>query len=239
MQNFFISAQSLFQYHAILLDDLLSGKIRSGLLIMLNPWVLDDAKRALLKKAVDGRFVFWLHAPGIMDPVKGVDPAASKALTGYELFRVEHAEAIVKVRTTARGRELGLPESWAVMSGTPLLMAVKTVDGDEVLATWLDGSAAVVMRADSLYCGTPRYPWELARLAAQRAGVHLYTDTDCVFYTDGRNMVLHGTKEGVVTLSLPRKAVVHDVVTGKVVTTEPVDKLEVPLKFAETRILRY
>ena len=53
------------------------------------------------------------------------------------------------------------------------------------------------------------------------------------------NMVLHGTKDGVVTLSLPRKAIVYDVVTDKAVTTEAVDKLEVPLKFAETRILRY
>lgn len=66
-----------------------------------------------------------------------------------------------------------------------------------------------------------------------------YTDTDCVFYTDGMNMVLHGTKDGVATLSLPRKAIVYDVVTDKAVTTEAVDKLEVPLKFAETRILRF
>ena len=222
-----------------LLEDLLNGKIRSRLLVMLNPWVLDEAKRARLKQAVDGRFVVWMHAPGIMDPEKGVDLAASKALTGYELFRVANSEKIVKATATARGRELGLPENWSVMSGTPLLMAVKPADGDEVLATWPDGSAAVVMRADSIYCGTPRCPWELARLAARRAGIHLYTDTDCVFYTDGVNMVLHGTKNGVVTLSLPRKAVVYDVLTGKAVTAEAVDKLQVPLKFAETRILRY
>ena len=97
----------------------------------------------------------------------------------------------------------------------------------------------VRVRADSICCGTPRCPWELARLAARRAGVHLYTDTDCVFYTDGMNMVLHGTKDGVVTLSLPRKAVVYDVLTGKAVTAEAVDELQMPLKFAETRILRY
>ena len=145
----------------------------------------------------------------------------------------------ITATATARGRELGLPENWPVMARTPLLMAVKPVDGDEILATWPDGSAAVVMRANSIYCGTPRYPWALARLAAQRAGIHLYTDTDCVFYTDGMNMVLHGTKDGVVTISLPRKAIVYDVVTDKAVTTEAVDKLEVPLKFAETRILRY
>lgn len=53
------------------------------------------------------------------------------------------------------------------------------------------------------------------------------------------NMVLHGTKDGTVTLSLPKKAIVYDVVDGKPVTAEAVDKLEVPLKFAETRILRY
>ena len=222
-----------------LLDDLLAGKVSSKLLMMLNPWVLDDAKRAQLKKVIDGRFVFWLHAPGIMDPVKGLDLAASKALTGYELVRVENAETVITATATARGRELGLPENWPVMARTPLLMAVKPVDGDEILATWPDGSAAVVMRANSIYCGTPRYPWALARLAAQRAGIHLYTDTDCVFYTDGMNMVLHGTKDGVVTISLPRKAIVYDVVTDKAVTTEAVDKLEVPLKFAETRILRY
>ena len=101
-----------------------------------------------------------------------------------------------------------------------------------------DGSAAVVLRGNSLFCATPQLPRELLRLAARQAGVRLYTDDECVLYSDGVNVLVHATHEGPVTLRLPQAAMVFDALNGQALTSTAQATLRLELRFGETRIVR-
>lgn len=220
-----------------MLDDLIAGKVSSRLVVLQNSWVLDGARRKGLKSALSGKFALWCHAPGVLDPVSGVSLAESRELTGYGLRRLEPLQESMVIKSTELGQSLGMPKEWWIEAKTPLLMSVEEGEGDQVLARWWDGSAAVVLRENSIFCGSTKVPWELLRLACQRAGVHVWTDRECVFYTDDKLVVLHATNAGDVTLTLPKAGRVFDAIGGKMLTNGKASKLAVGLKFGETRVL--
>ncbi|NMA47919.1 MAG: hypothetical protein GX945_15290 [Lentisphaerae bacterium] len=225
-------------YGQYFLDDVLAGRVAGRLLVLQNPWVMNAEQRRQLKQAVADKFVLWCHAPAVLDPVQGVTLAASQELTGFALTRLEGETSPETVQATARGRELGLPAEWAVRKNTPLLFAVQTTPTDEVLACWPDGAAAVVLRGKALFCASPQLPRELLRLAARQAGVHLYTDDECVLYSDGVNILVHATKEGPVTLRLPQASMLSDAINGQPLTSTAQTTLRLDLRFGETRIVR-
>ena len=111
----------------------------------------------------------------------------------------------------------------------------------ETLATYPDGSAAVVLRraADgwSLFVGPPGLTSDLLRLAARKAGVHLYTQTDCNVYANGPVVALHAAQDGPITLDTGHRGQVLDALSGNLIGTGPCVTL--PLKKGETRVLRY
>jgi hypothetical protein len=76
------------------------------------------------------------------------------------------------------------------------------------------------------------------RLAARQAGVHLYTDDECVLYSDGVNILVHATKEGPVTLRLPQASMLSDAINGQPLTSTAQTTLRLDLRFGETRIVR-
>jgi beta-galactosidase len=76
----------------------------------------------------------------------------------------------------------------------------------------------------------------LLRLAAQKAGVHLYTQTDCNVYANGPIVALHAAQDGPVTLDTGRRGPVHDALRGDFLGTGP--RLALPLKKGDTRVLR-
>ena len=122
----------------------------------------------------------------------------------------------------------------------PLFAAGDATD-DEVLATYPDGSAAVAFRATtggpSLFVGVPGLTSDLLRLIARKAGVHLFTETDCNVYASGPFLALHTTQRGALDLSLPRSGPVWDALTGEQVGTGP--RLSLTVERAQTRVLRY
>ena len=221
--------------HYLLTDMLEQDMPEVKLAIYMNPWVLTAKERTLLKQRSANRFALWCFAPGYVDPVAGLHAEQVQELTGFHVTPVH--ETYQQVKSTDEGRAAGLPPEWAVDGAVSMVMAVTEQPGDLVLACWSDGKAAIVQRGNAIYNATTSLSWELLRHAAKAAGVHLYTDQECVFYTDGHFAVLHGIREETVTVTLPAKAnEIYDA-TNMLLIAEHTDKVVIPLKFGETRIL--
>ena len=186
-----------------LLEDLLDGKVAAPVVLLTNAWVLDDRQRERLPHALAGKFAVWHTAAGLVDPEHGATLEDSALLTGFRIERLGTTDAKpAKVHVTPAGLARGL-DDWSVAAPEKLLFRILPAPGDEVLATWPDGTAAVVLRDHALYCATPEMPRALLRLACRLGGAHLWTDDECVLYTDGRYLAIHATRDGAVTLRLP------------------------------------
>jgi hypothetical protein len=92
-------------------------------------------------------------------------------------------------------------------------------------------------RGCSLFVGAPGLSSDLLRLAARRAGVHLYTQTDCNVYDNGPILALHAAQDGPVALDTGRRAPVYDALSGHALGNGPA--LNLSLKKGETRVLRH
>jgi hypothetical protein len=121
------------------------------------------------------------------------------------------------------------------------LFAAVDASPEETLATYPDGSAAVALRRVaggwSIFVGVPGLTSELLRLAARKAGVHLYTETDCNVYANGPIVALHGAQDSTITLDTGRRRKVYDAIDGNLIGSGP--RIALPLKKGETRVLRY
>ncbi len=110
----------------------------------------------------------------------------------------------------------------------------------ETLATYADGSAAVALRKTddgwSLFTGAPGLTSDLLRIAARKANVHLYTDTDCNVYANGPIIVLHASEDGPVTIHTGRSRPVFDAFSGDLASEGP--KVTISMKKGETRVFR-
>ena len=92
------------------------------------------------------------------------------------------------------------------------------------------------LAAQSLFVGAPGLTSELLRLAARKAGVHLYTQTDCNVYANGPIVALHAAQDGPITLDTGRRGQVHDAMTGDPVGIGP--RVTLPMKKGDTRVFR-
>ena len=88
----------------------------------------------------------------------------------------------------------------------------------------------------SSFVGAPGLTSDLLRLAARKAGVHLYTQTECNVYANGPFVALHAAQDGPITLDTGRPGQVHDALSGDLLGKGP--HLILPLKKGETRVLR-
>ncbi len=222
-------------YGQYLLDDVIKGRVHAKLYVFANAWRLDAAKRAALLKATKGSVVIWCYAPGYLDgSTRSLN--AMRELTGMSLQQLSGVTAMAN--PTASGKFLGQP--FGVTQSVRPLFRVADAKTAEVLATYSDGSAAVVQRphngGTSLFVGVPRLTPELLRTAAKQAGVHLFTQTDCVVYANGPFLAIHSTKAGTVQIDTGSSSVVTDVLTGKRMGKGP--KLSLPMGFSETRIMQ-
>lgn len=225
-------------YGQYLLDDFLDGKIDAKLNVFLNPWMLSDSERTLLKERCDGKVNIWCYAPGFLDEEKGGSLETMRDLIGFTLKRVENVKA--QSRPTELGRELGLCAPIGTEQTISPLFAVADAKPEETLAVYSDGSAAVVMRQIgetgwSFFVGPPGLNSSLLRLAARKAGVHLYTKKDCNVYANGSVVVLHGSDSESVDVDFGRSGKIVDLLGGRELGHGP--SLTVPLKKGETRVL--
>jgi hypothetical protein len=252
-------------YGQYLLDDVLAGRVEAKLYVLLNAWSLSADERARLLKATRGSVKIWCYAPGFFDDAAecgrglGAPTAAGmktesrgavapptfqasdamRQLTGFDLKMV--ALPTARATPTEAGGKFGLQQAFGVEKPVKPLFAATDAKPAEVLATYPDGSAAVTVRGArdglSVFVGAPGLTSELLRLVARKAGVHLFTETDCIVYANGRFLALHASQDGVVAVNLGKAGVVRDMLTGAEVAKGP--RFTLPLKRGDTRVLRY
>jgi hypothetical protein len=225
-------------YGQYLLDDVVRGRVQAKLYVFLNAWQLSTAQRQELRRHTRGAFRVWCYAPGWHDGSSS-SPEAMQELTGFRLVPVSPARAWAT--PTDLGEQLGLQTAFGVDGAVTPLFAAADASPEEILATYPDGSAAVALRQShdgwSLFAGAPGLTSELLRLAARKAGVHLYTQTDCNVYANGPIVALHAAQDGPITLDTGRRGRVRDALTGERVGSGP--RVTVPMKKGDTRVLRY
>jgi hypothetical protein len=225
-------------YGQYLLDDVVSGRVHAKLYVFLNAWQLSSAQRQALLRNTRGACRVWCYAPGVHDGDR-TSPEAMQELTGFRLVPVSPARAWAT--PTTLGKQLGLQQAFGVDAPVAPLFAAADASAAEILATYPDGSAAVALRqaagGGSLFVGAPGLTSELLRLAARRAGVHLYTQTDCNVYANGPIVALHAAQDGPITLDTGHRGPVRDAITGQQVGSGPCVTL--PMKKGETCVLRY
>ena len=226
-------------YGQYLVDDLLAGKTTTKLNVMLTSWCLTAEQRTALKKATRGKTNLWCYAPGYLDGRNGSSLEAMKDLTGLTYKKIEQVVSMAK--PTALGESLGLTQTFGLnlRNANPLL-AVTDAKPKEILATYPDGSAAIVLRKESdgtktLFCGVPGLSTELLRLAAKEVGVHLYTQTDCVVYANGPYAYFYGVEDGTVEVDLNESGTILDLQSDETLGTG--SKVKLSLKKGEGRIL--
>lgn len=222
-------------YGQYLLDDVSAGRVDAKMFVFLNAWCLSPDQRRQILDATRGKLRIWCYAPGYQQP-DGTNLDAMRELTGFKLDKVSPEKAWAE--STHAGRQLGLTAGFGVQKPlTPLFAAVDATP-DETLATYPDGSAAIALRqtADgwSLLVGPPGLTSELLRVAARKAGVHLFTETDCNVYASGPYVVLHASQAGPVQVDTGRVGPLVDLLSGEQLGQGP--KVTLPLKFGQTRV---
>jgi hypothetical protein len=223
-------------YGQYLQDDVIAGKVKAKLYVLLTAWCLSPAEREQLLAATRGGTRIWCYAPGCQEDDRA-SPEAMQELTGFQLKRVAPAKAMA--RPTAAGQRLGLHEAFGTDGPVKPLFAAGDATAEETLATYPDGSAAVALRrrADgaSLFVGAPGLTSELLRLAARAAGVHLFTQHDCNVYANGPYLVLHASQDGPLEIDTGNPGPIRDLLDGQAVGRGP--RITLPMKKGETRVL--
>lgn len=223
-------------YGQYLLEDIIADRVDAKMYVFLNAWCLTPAERKQLLAATRGRLKIWCFAPGYQEPER-ISPEAMQELTGLRLVPLAKAKALAT--PTGAGQMLGLKEKFGPDKVIEPLFAAEDAKPEEVLARYPDGSAAVALRhtADgwSLFVGPPGLTADLLRIAARKAGVHLFTSTDCNVYANGPYLVLHGSQAGPVALDVGRPGPVQNLLTGQCVGQGP--QVTLPLNQGETLIL--
>ncbi len=224
-------------YGQYLLDDVLKGRVHPKLFVFLNAWQLSEKQRQALRRETRGTCRIWCYAPGYHAGNQS-SLEAMRELTGFRL------ETVAAPRTwatpTESGKQLGLQTPFGIESAVLPLFAATDVSPEETLATYPDGSAAIALRrlSDgwSLFVGAPGLSSELLRVAAKKAGVHLYTETDCNVYANGPIVGLHAAQDGPIRLDAGRKSAIYDALSGKLLGNGP--EISLPMNRGDTRVLR-
>ena len=225
-------------YGQYMLDDVCAGRVSPRLQFFLAAWSLTDEQRTMLRQRRQKDVTrVWCHAPGYIRP-DGFDLQGLADLTG---FRVQPVDLKTAVATpTTEGCEIGITASWGPKEHLTPLFAVITQPGDRVLATFSDGSPAVVLRtsptATDAYVSVPAVSSQLIRALAQAAGVHLYTQEDAVVCADGDLASIHVLADGPLTVTMPRAGAVTDVFSGR--DFGPGPAVTIPARKGETLLLR-
>ncbi|GHT26963.1 hypothetical protein FACS18942_05390 [Planctomycetales bacterium] len=232
-------------YGQYLLDDFLNGKVETKVNVFAAEYQLSDETRNALKQktAKSGTANIWCFAPAFLTPNRGGSIETMTDLTGFQFKQLNKNNA-AKVNAwaepTALGKSLGLEAGFGLKHPLEPLFAVADAKESEVLATYSDGSPAIVMRLGkngefNVFSGAPGLTSSLLRLAARKINVHLYTETDCNVYVNGDALVLHGAVDGNVKINFGKECKVSDYLDGAVIGSGTT--LTLPLKFGETRVL--
>jgi beta-galactosidase len=224
-------------YGQYLLDDVLRNRVHARLWVFLDAWRISSAERKTLLASTRGGCRVWCYAPGLYQADQ-VSLASMQQLTGLRLGPVTPVKAWAT--PTLTGQKLGLESAFGIEGAVNPLYAALDATAAEVLATYPDGSAAVALRklssGWSLFVGVPGLTSDLLRIAAVKAGVHLYTQTDCNVYANGGCLAFHASQDGPLRIDTAQPGRVEDAMTGESLGLGPV--LSVTVKKGDTLVLR-
>jgi hypothetical protein len=224
-------------YGQYLLDDVLDNRVRAKLYVFLNAWNLSASDRSKLLAVTRGAGCIWCYAPGYFEGER-VALEAMRELTGFNLKKVSPASA--RATPTEVGKREGMARLLGVNKPVQPLFAAAEVPPQEVLASYSDGSAAVVIRKKpeglSVFAGPPGLTTDLLRSVARKAGVHLFTGSECNVYANGKFLALHASQDGAVVIDIGESGPITDMLTGEKVSDS--SQCTLALKRGETRVLR-
>ncbi|MGA2502166.1 MAG: beta-galactosidase, partial [Tepidisphaeraceae bacterium] len=225
-------------YGQYLLDDVLEGRVHAKVYVLLNAWCLSATEREKLLKATHGATRIWCYAPGYFDDER-VSHDAMRQLTGFELKKSASPKSFAS--PSEAGKKLGMLRAFGVQRPIQPQFAAADATGDEILATYPDGSPAIAMRraADgtSIFVGAPGLTSELLRLAARAGGAHLFTEVDCNIYATGRFLAVHASQDGPLLIDVGQSADIADLLTAE--TLGAGRRIQLPIKRGQTRVLKY
>ena len=241
-----------------LLDDLLEGGLPPyKLYIFLNPFHLNDQRRAALKSVLrrDGRTALWLYAPGLLNsdapaeqPALHVDYMTD--LTGLRFVQCDGAwSPLMHLTNFTHPATRGLPQDWFWGSTNPIGPTFHLEDEQAVtlgqvvytLGRCKPGLGLRTFNADSpakswtsIYCASPDIPAPVLRGLARNAGVHLYSEDGDVLYATPTLLSVHSVAGGPRTFKLPRTAeVVYDLFNRRIIARDTAE-FQVDLEPAST-----
>jgi len=217
------------------------------------------------KVAAGGATALWLYAPGLINPDAGPKLAVShmEELTGFDFdfkrgnFRpriVINDPRHPLVRSLPRDKYFGRPTRAMFGSfetrykGHLLELTASLTDPLFYLADSTQAAGAIFAGENlpaigeteragyrSIYLGAKYAQAEFLRAAAVRAGVHIYCDSDDIFYADNDFAVIHAAKGGVKTLRFPQQVDLYEVFENKFYG-RGVREISFPMEFGQTRV---
>jgi hypothetical protein len=243
------------------LDDLLDddGSARLPdykLYVFLNPFHLDDARRAKLKKVLrrNGKVALWLYAPGYLNTDSAAPLSVNNMtdLTGITFGQGDSPWGpFMHVTNFQHPITRGLPQDWFWGTTNPIGPLFHVEDpsaatlGQVVyaLGRCKPGFAVKTFGSDtaqdswsSVYCATPDIPAPVLRGIARFAGVHLYNEDGDVLYATPELLSVHSVSGGKREFRLPgRVEVVYDLF-GEKVLAKRADRFTVTLPPASTSL---
>ncbi len=226
-------------YGQYLLEDAISGQVKSKLQFFLAGWSLTREEReGLRKNRSRGATRVWCYAPGYILPDEGADVSLMEEVTGFRHrpISLPTAEAF----PTEEGRKLGLTQPWGPKETIRPLFTVEA-KREEVLATYSDGSPALAVRRNpkggyDVFLGVPQLTPQLVRALARLAGVHLYTDEEANVWARGDYLMVQGMRDGSLTIDVGKAKEVYDAISGKRLGKGP--RITLPFRKGEVRLLR-
>ncbi|MDO5581914.1 MAG: beta-galactosidase [Planctomycetia bacterium] len=227
-------------YGMSLISDLMNGSVNGKLNAFIGIARLSKEERKAIRTITADRVNLWSMDSGYLDAEEGSDRSNFMELAGFDRELIKNPNADIQI--TDAGKKFGLSAGWGKLNRAQYFAAAADAKGDEILAVYPNGKAAVAIRKTdkggySIFCGVPELTSELIRSAARLAGAHLFTDVDCNVYANGPFVVLHGAQNGDLTLDTGRPGKIFDVLEKKEIGTGP--KIRISLKKGETKIFQF
>ncbi len=219
-----------------ILADYLSGKTNAKVNILSAAWNLSAQDRKILREKVQTDTIVWAFASGWLDSKMGGSIKYMNETLPFKIKKIANPKKSLIL--TEHGKKAGLKTEYERndypcrtahymkpdqkknvfnFDRIPEVFTVEDAKPEEILIRYSDGSPAMAIRSMpkggcSIFLGFPAMSKEIVYLAARSANVPIYTEQAPVFFSNGRMIILHGSKEGSdnVRLHLPKSADLFD-----------------------------
>lgn len=212
------------------------------LVVVMNAYRLDPKQMSTLSKlGRPGRSVLWIYAPGLYEAQPGVlgrmQPAQMQQLTGIKL-QVEPAGFPLT------GQALLPDGGQSKFDAGEAIPGIHCADpAADIIGTYDCNSRGAIAVKDrggwfSMWCAVPCVPIPVLRHLAEKAGVHIYSDSGDTFYAGHGTVTIHANHSGRKTIRLPQRAHVQEIFSSEPLSLPTSDVIELEMPAYDTRLFR-